>query len=472
VLFIRLPRKARIIKYLSLLSAIVLTVSLCAFGTLSEDSFKLSLSTANYASAGTTLNLTIKIASLPKDVYAFECELTYDTQILTAVNIKSTDDFLTVNKCAWEQHCSHTTAGRYYLAFCTDNADGVETPIKSVSDIEISIPFKVKSDGECTFKVVSLTAFDKDLNEIACTDTELTITTLERPCSFATAVTCISAVKGNTADVEITLTNISQTSDVAAIELRFLYSAATVKATVTSNASGQMDAFITKAPAGWTQMCSHDTGGRYTLRLVAPSGGADVRDCLQLGESIKLTLSFAVIGEIGSTADFDIPEAFCTGYDSDFAVLSGTGSACSTTIKDGNIISSKDETVVCDGKYIVGIPVGTKVEGIGAYIDGEIKVFADGKEAKSSSLIGTGMTARLYVGGKSVSELAIVIRGDVDGNGEIGISDAVRIRRIYLGLETADELTTLAACISGGTKVAALDYLAVKRHLQGTYNIQ
>ena len=102
-----------------------------------------------------------------------------------------------------------------------------------------------------------------------------------------------------------------------------------------------------------------------------------------------------------------------------------------------------------------------------------VKVFdAKGSEiTDSAAFIGTGATVRLMDGDEAVDSVAVLVLGDVDGNGIIGTRDYQRVRAYYSGTYELTGIALEAAKVSGRDEVGTLDYQRIRRHFNGDYNI-
>jgi hypothetical protein len=69
-----------------------------------------------------------------------------------------------------------------------------------------------------------------------------------------------------------------------------------------------------------------------------------------------------------------------------------------------------------------------------------------------------------------ITEVVLLINGDVDGNGEIDTTDYIRIKGHFLGTYTFDELTLFAGDVTGDGVIDATDYIRIKGSFLGTYN--
>ena len=61
--------------------------------------------------------------------------------------------------------------------------------------------------------------------------------------------------------------------------------------------------------------------------------------------------------------------------------------------------------------------------------------------------------------------------GDIDGNGVIGATDYLLLKRHVLGSLTLTETQKIAADVNGDNEISALDYMLVKRHVLGSFVI-
>ncbi len=92
-------------------------------------------------------------------------------------------------------------------------------------------------------------------------------------------------------------------------------------------------------------------------------------------------------------------------------------------------------------------------------------------QPNSGSHVGTGSKLLLMNGDTVVSELTVILLGDVDGDGVVGSKDFLRIKRHFLGTYTLTDEYYTAGDIDQGGAINSADYLKVKRHFLGTYDI-
>ncbi len=96
---------------------------------------------------------------------------------------------------------------------------------------------------------------------------------------------------------------------------------------------------------------------------------------------------------------------------------------------------------------------------------------AAGKTVTSGTLIGTGYNLRLTVQGTTTA-YAVLVRGDVDGDGSIGAVDLLMVRKNILGLYTLSGIYLKGADADRDGSVGAVDLLMVRKHILRTYTIE
>jgi hypothetical protein len=122
-------------------------------------------------------------------------------------------------------------------------------------------------------------------------------------------------------------------------------------------------------------------------------------------------------------------------------------------------------------EFITGVAEGTAVKDfLGCFSDVEfVHVFdKDGNEITDNDVnTGTGMTVKLTVDGKVIEERAVVILGDINGDGEVTAADARLILRCSAGLDELDGAFFSAADLKGTGDVTAAQARLVLRYAAG-----
>jgi hypothetical protein len=98
--------------------------------------------------------------------------------------------------------------------------------------------------------------------------------------------------------------------------------------------------------------------------------------------------------------------------------------------------------------------------------DGEL-YSKDGEKLGNDSTVGTGSVLRCG----ELEELTVVVRGDIDGDGEINAVDYIRLRRALKSEYPLSEAASAAANIDGESGITSADIIALKRYLGGIYEI-
>lgn len=122
-------------------------------------------------------------------------------------------------------------------------------------------------------------------------------------------------------------------------------------------------------------------------------------------------------------------------------------------------------------KSLSGISAGATVsEVLSAFISGDIEVFGNGEKLEDSDIVCTGYAIKLKDGNDVLETLTIVVQGDLDGDGEVNVSDARKALRAAVGLETINIFQTIAADVDGKAGIGVSDARMILREavdLQG-----
>lgn len=133
-----------------------------------------------------------------------------------------------------------------------------------------------------------------------------------------------------------------------------------------------------------------------------------------------------------------------------------------------------DASIVDDGGNLYGVAPGVTAGELvqSSTSSGEIIVYAaDGTQKADAQKLATGDIAVLYVDEVEVSRTVVIIRGDVNGDGEIDTADYLFIKRHLVGTLELGERQKLAADASCDGELLVNDYLMVVRHYLGAYTI-
>ena len=127
-------------------------------------------------------------------------------------------------------------------------------------------------------------------------------------------------------------------------------------------------------------------------------------------------------------------------------------------------------TVICPSSYISSCFVVSKLlDGINE--DG-VRIVSGTKTVAANEKVATGMVAQLVVKGKVVDEVTIVVTGDVNGDGNITVTDMLAIKSHILKKTTLTGAAALAADVSGDGGISVTDFIQAKSHILGKSGIK
>ena len=116
-------------------------------------------------------------------------------------------------------------------------------------------------------------------------------------------------------------------------------------------------------------------------------------------------------------------------------------------------------------KIITNIDLTTKVSELKNNIESTSEYTIkdkNGKELSSNDYIGTG-----YIISTELGDYTVVVKGDLNGTGEIELNDLAQAQRVYLELITGDTLKTLAADLNGNDKIDLNDLAKLQKVFLG-----
>ncbi len=130
------------------------------------------------------------------------------------------------------------------------------------------------------------------------------------------------------------------------------------------------------------------------------------------------------------------------------------------------VTMNSNSTFVQDGYLIKGAEAGMKVSALMANFTSGTSLMKDGVALASTANIPNG--AVVTKGGASY---AVIVKGDVDGTGELAINDYIMVKRACMGNIVLEGIDNLAADVDNDEAFGIFDYLLLKRHVMGTYDI-
>ena len=124
-----------------------------------------------------------------------------------------------------------------------------------------------------------------------------------------------------------------------------------------------------------------------------------------------------------------------------------------------------------DGNYITRIPVQTTVAQLSQGLERTIAVVRGESELSESEPVVTGDRVVFLIGRIRVYERIAVVPGDINGDGEVSVSDYLLIKRHVLGTHTLTGAAFRAGTTTGSDELSAADYIRVKRAVLGTLSL-
>ncbi|OQA49935.1 MAG: hypothetical protein BWY46_00265 [Firmicutes bacterium ADurb.Bin300] len=131
------------------------------------------------------------------------------------------------------------------------------------------------------------------------------------------------------------------------------------------------------------------------------------------------------------------------------------------SLTDGSVLSIDH---VLD--MLTGVNEETTAAGLlSQFCGGNIGIYKNGVPLEDNDFVGTGCIIRLMDGEEILDSLTVIIKGDVDGDGKVNISDARKVLRVAVNLENFDgnPAAAYAADIDGSGKSEISDARKILR---------
>lgn len=131
-----------------------------------------------------------------------------------------------------------------------------------------------------------------------------------------------------------------------------------------------------------------------------------------------------------------------------------------------------DASLSISNGILSGVKAGTKVSDLLKSFSGSVSVVdSSGKVISGDDLVGTGCVVRAVTDGEITDTAAVIVMGDVNGDGKIGVNDYMLIKRSFLKTYSLDGISLSAALVSGRETLTVADYMIIKRVVLGTYSL-
>lgn len=152
------------------------------------------------------------------------------------------------------------------------------------------------------------------------------------------------------------------------------------------------------------------------------------------------------------------------------------GTTLATLSNTQEVINLTSKSYTITSSAILGIPENTSVASFKKNISANgdtLTLLNSAGKAKTSGTVSTGDLVRVTFPSGNVSKsIPIIIYGDVNGDGVIGIEDLLKLQKHLLGTTKLSDSYALAADVSKDSTIDILDLLKIQKHLLGTSTIK
>lgn len=480
------------------ITALLLSVMLCFLTVLPINSlaasansyaFGVEILTPSTIYVDDIINITLKLNNITTPLAGVEYIFKFDGNFLTPAITENANDEMSIFMSktppnGWEQLCKYDAeSSSYHLRFVTnDGGTDDNNLVKTESDLIISIPFTVKSAGDFNLAVqnTEILGIDKNLASLKGLGSSITAKAINDLNRFSITLSLPEKVyQGSQTNLTVTITNKKDNSGLIGAQFKLFYDNTAVVPIITKNNADQMNAFFTQTPnSSWEQMCSFDNNTScYSIRLAANHVGSVENEILKIGTSIKLTIPFTVTGETNASALFSVSSDSCLATNNIPKSISGQGSSISFSILKNEKIrlesnSALSISTVDDKPLVGGIKGNTSVSDLLTQFANTGLVIKDYKgNIITSGICKTGYVVCLYNGSNLFDSVTLIIKGDLNRDGKVNSIDYLFIKRAFIGSLTLDNIQLQAAYVTGKPVITAANYLIIKRHVLGTYNL-
>ncbi|MDD5018430.1 MAG: SpoIID/LytB domain-containing protein [Eubacteriales bacterium] len=138
------------------------------------------------------------------------------------------------------------------------------------------------------------------------------------------------------------------------------------------------------------------------------------------------------------------------------------------------VIFSQTYTIDRENALLDGVADGTTPASLVSnlyYESGSVTIYDQQGAAYTGGSVGTGMTAKLFVGTDEKDALGIIVPGDANGDGIISITDYTLVRLDILGLKSLEGLYIAAADVNNDEQISITDYTLIRLDILGLKSI-
>lgn len=465
------------VKTLIIILAVLLSFPTVYAGA-AEKAVSFSLSCDSEAYYGGEIIVKIAVSKPSKALAGLEFTLSYNPDYVVPQITENSDTeremdvFSTTVPQGWEQFHFHSAESNlYHFRFIMPQSGS--SYLDSENELVLEIPFTVCTPGSFDFSIsdsdIIAIGADDALTPYSGSGDSLTV-------NAAGEAEKVSVVLGSdgkapeksTYNLNVAITNLGDSAGIIAVEFDLVYDKTVFEPIYKTNSQSEMNVFMVSMPQNsWEQMCTlYEADGKYTLRFAASSSDdADKAETLDSGEVMTISIPFKVIGSEGDTADFSVNAASVVALNNVMGIISGRGDSKNVAIEKAiNVLPENLGYEIKDG-CLLYVPEKTDISDFLAPL-GTLYLTSNGNRVDS----GYVCTGYVLTDGSSLN-LTVVVKGDVDRSGEVDMFDYLMVKTICFERYTPDTAQFYAAAVADGQEITAFDYLQIKSHYFGTFDL-
>ncbi len=299
----------------------------------------------------------------------------------------------------------------------------------------------------------------------------------------------INAEDSSIIDVVLSIKDIKE--ELCTIELLLTFDPALVEGVV-QESERPMDVFMTKVPMytmqtgtaeilmpRYEQICTYEPDNKYyhlrfldLLQYANAKPGEEYNGLIN-DEDIIITIQFRLLDGVPSNTDlvFEAKDVKGTATEGLIGVPGAEASATVTVNtflpidpESEHYLDSANNTMpnVVEKTTASEIVSALGNHGISAVITDK-----DGNALDSTAFVGTGCKVKASDG----NEYTIIIKGDVDGSGDVTATDYLNVKRVFLNVYSLENEYFKAADTDGDGAISATDYIQIKGYFLGNIDI-
>ncbi len=101
-----------------------------------------------------------------------------------------------------------------------------------------------------------------------------------------------------------------------------------------------------------------------------------------------------------------------------------------------------------------------------------LKIYdVNGSELLETDAVGTGCVIKLIINGQEYDSKTIIVKGDINGDGEVGVADVIKLRLHILETNPLNTYETLAADTNEDDDIGVADLVQIRSHILGSSNL-